>query len=317
MMINKLLILGAGFLPAALVHAQVPPPDFAPGRCKFDAIVSQDCENAKIKTILDVSPFYDGADQQFMEQTDDVDLTDGKTLETTVLSKDFKVGFKNNSVEMTYDGHFWRGGKKDPKFSCWTEPWTTSKLMCGKNKHRSQKLHCAFDCIAPKSTEKRDMALPPILADSPTSTTPSTNLSAKDYPYAPGMCSFKLQLFNQCLHNPDEDYSQILGMIYSIQDNNRVTVATYPEGAGRIDGRAVALQGIGELRIGYDLMDNQTYFAYMPVGGWWSTATKDDGNAKGLCAWGAWTREQDICDDSPEAYRDHPRVCFFLPCLVF
>jgi hypothetical protein len=313
MMFNKVLILAAGFLPTALVLAQATAPDFKPGRCEFDGVVQQDCSSSEIKTALDVSPLYDGAGNPFMEQTDNIDLTDGKTLQTTVLSKDFKVGFKDNSIEMTYDGHFWRGGKKDPKFSCWTEKWTGDKLQCGNGKkdNRSQALHCAFDCVAPKSIKSRatERPLPPILAGKPTSVSLSANISmslSSDIPYAKGICRFHLQLFNQCLHNPDEDYSQILGMIYSIQDNNMATVATYPEGAGRIDGRAVGLQGIGELRIAYNTDDNQVYFSYLPVGGWWSTGEPDDGDAKGVCKWGAWTRPADKCDTNSN--NDHPRV---------
>jgi hypothetical protein len=313
MMFNKALMLAAGLLPTAFVLAQVTAPDFKPGRCTFDAKVHQDCEKSKVKTMLAVSPLYDDAGKPFMEQTNFIDLTDGKTLKTTVLGKDFKVGFKDNSVEFTYDGHFWRGGKKDPKFSCWTEQWTDDKLVCGKKDHRSQALHCAFDCAAPKQIKSRaERALPPILAREPAFTSLSANISmsSKDFPYAPGICRFNLQLFNQCLHSPEEDYSQMLGMIYSIRDDNNVIVATYPEGAGRLDARSVALQGIGELRMGYNTDDNQMYFAYLPVGGWWSTGEPDDGDAKGMCRWGAWTREAGACDDSEEAYNDHPRVSF-------
>jgi hypothetical protein len=314
MMFNKVLILAAGLLPTALVVAQVAAPGFKPGRCTFDANVHQDCDSSKIRTILDVSPLYDDAGEPFMEQTDFIDLSDGKTLKTTVLSKDFKVGFKDNSLEFTYDGHFWRGGKNDPKFSCTTEKWTGDKLQCGKKDHRAQALHCAFDCVAPKSIKSRaaERPLPPVLAREPAQITMSANIStSSDIPYAKGICSFHLQLFNQCLHNPDEDYSQYLGMIYSIQDNNKTTVATYPEGAGRLDGRSVALQGIGELRMAYNTDDNHMYFSYLPVGGWWSTGEPDDGDAKGMCRWDLWTRPQDKCD--LDSNNDHPRVSLPLP----
>ncbi|KAF1837747.1 hypothetical protein BDW02DRAFT_565672 [Decorospora gaudefroyi] len=172
-------------------------------------------------------------------------------------------------------------------------------------------MHCEFDCVVAnqriKRAENDAIALPPILSNPSPPTLPATgSTTGSSLPYAPGHCSFHLQLFSQCLHTPTAGWhTQTLGMIHSIQDNNRETVATYPEGAGRIDDRAVALTGIGELRIGYDTKVEEVFFAFDKVGGWWSTGTKDAEGIMGLCEWGAWTRPQGKCDESVS---EHPRL---------
>ncbi|KAF1944747.1 hypothetical protein EJ02DRAFT_420058 [Clathrospora elynae] len=140
------------------------------------------------------------------------------------------------------------------------------------------------------------LASPPILLTAVPS--PVSGYTSGGETYAPGFCSFHLQLFNQCLHTPSEGWhSQMLAMLYSMQDNNRKTVVAYPEGAGRIDNRAMGLMGMGNFKLAYNGADEQMYFSYDKPGGWWSTATKDDGHAFGLCSWGAWTRGSGVCDD--------------------
>ena len=125
--------------------------------------------------------------------------------------------------------------------------------------------------------------------------------------YAPGFCSFKLQLFQQCLHTPSEGWhNQMLGMLYSVEDQNRATVVTYPEGTGRIDGRAVRLRGMGGLKVAYNPEDRQTYFQFEPKGGFWSTLTQSTPDAVGICDWKPWTRDETGCDEGHQ--NDHPRV---------
>ncbi|KAF2825849.1 hypothetical protein CC86DRAFT_254138, partial [Ophiobolus disseminans] len=111
--------------------------------------------------------------------------------------------------------------------------------------------------------------------------------------YAHGYCSFKLQLMQQCLNNPEEKWhNEMLGNIFSIQDNAKQTVVSYPAGAGRIDNRIKWLTGMGDgLHLVYQ--DNQVYFKF--DGGLWSTDTKDDGKAYGLCHWGTWSRGEWGC----------------------
>ena len=125
--------------------------------------------------------------------------------------------------------------------------------------------------------------------------------------YAPGFCSFKLQLFQQCLHTPSEGWhNQMLGMLYSVEDQNRATAVTYPEGTGRIDGRAVRLGGMGGLKVAYNPEDRQTYFQFEPKGGFWSTLTQSTPDAVGICDWKPWTRDETGCDEGHQ--NDHPRV---------
>ena len=125
--------------------------------------------------------------------------------------------------------------------------------------------------------------------------------------YAPGFCSFKLQLFQQCLHTPSEGWhNQMLGMLYSVEDQNRATAVTYPEGTGRIDGRAVRLGGMGGLKVAYNPEDRQTYFQFEPKGGFWSTLTQSTPDAVGICDWKPWTRDEIGCDEGHQ--NDHPRV---------
>jgi hypothetical protein len=84
--------------------------------------------------------------------------------------------------------------------------------------------------------------------------------------------------------------------MYSLQDNKQNTVSQWPEGVGRIDDRAVRLTGIGELKLAYSTEDKQMYFSFDKPGGWWSTSIKDEGDPYGLCHWGAWTRDELVCD---------------------
>jgi hypothetical protein len=102
-MLTKTILVATALLSSTnLLMAQVMAPDFTPGRCSFDAVVSQDCDNKQITTFLDVSPLYDGADKQFMEQTDFIDLTDGQTLTSVVVGKELKIGFERDSVACKY-----------------------------------------------------------------------------------------------------------------------------------------------------------------------------------------------------------------------
>jgi hypothetical protein len=87
-------------------------PDFTPGRCSFDAVVSQDCDDKHIVTLFDTSPVYDGAGSQFIEQTDLIDLTDGKTLNNVVAGTELKMGFKKDSLECEYYCWFTKVSKK-------------------------------------------------------------------------------------------------------------------------------------------------------------------------------------------------------------
>lgn len=103
--------------------------------------------------------------------------------------------------------------------------------------------------------------------------------------YAHGTCSFKLQLMEQCLHNPTELWhTEMLGNIFSIQDGERTTAVVYPEGAGRIDERAKQLVNIGRNGLMLTFFhDQKTYFRF--DGKSWDTGSKDDGDDKwiGVC----------------------------------
>ena len=149
----------------------------------------------------------------------------------------------------------------------------------------------------------RSEPLPDILVLPPDSV--ASGSSPADY--APGFCSFKLQLFQQCLHTPSEGWhNQMLGMLYSVEDQSRVTVVRYPEGTGRIDDRSVRLQGMGGLTVAYSSVDRQAYFSFAPKGGYWSTLTTSTPDAKGMCDWKPWTRDETGCDENHQ--NDHPRV---------
>jgi hypothetical protein len=156
-----------------------------------------------------------------------------------------------------------------------------------------------------ESAEKRARSepLPEILLTPPTAMASGKSSSN----YAPGFCSFKLQLFQQCLHTPAEGWhNQMLGMLYSVEDNNHVTAVWYPEGTGRIDDRSVRLNGMGGLTVAYKSQDRQMYFSFAPKGGYWSTLTTDTPDAKGMCSWKPWTRSETVCDENHQ--NDHPRV---------
>jgi len=161
-----------------------------------------------------------------------------------------------------------------------------------------------MDCTFQGSAIKVDAPKPAISArDSPfdnydalsTSTIqmPGTILSPS---YAHGYCSFKMQLMQQCLHNPSENWhNEILGNLFSIEDADRKTVVAFPEGAGRIDGQIKRLTGMGDgLYITYHT-NSQVYFRY--DGALWDTTTKDDGKAQGLCHWGPWSRGEWGCEE--------------------
>jgi hypothetical protein len=160
----------------------------------------------------------------------------------------------------------------------------------------------------PKSTVKRARSEPlPEILSAPPNSVASGSSSASNY--APGFCSFKLQLFQQCLHTPAEGWhNQMLGMLYSIEDNNRVTAVWYPEGTGRIDDRSVKLTGMGDLRVAYSSQDKQMYFSFAPKGGYWSTLTTNTPDAKGMCSWKPWTRNEVGCEE--KFNNDHPRVSY-------
>ncbi|CAN9288697.1 unnamed protein product [Alternaria alternata] len=304
-----MLVASALLSSTTLVVAQVMAPDFTSGRCGFDAIVSQDCDKDQITTLLDVSPVYDGAGNEFMEQTDSIDLTDGLTLTSVVVGKELKIGFERDSVDFLYGDAHWPSQHQDDEFSCTTTSWDGSPLNCNHKDriHRSQALSCSFDCAvpSPKSSMKRvrNEPLPDILS-SPLDSVASGYSTAN---YAPGFCSFKLQLFQQCLHTPSEGWhNEMLGMLYSVEDQNRATAVTYPEGTGRIDGRAVRLGGMGGLKVAYNPEDRQTYFQFEPKGGFWSTLTQSTPDAVGICDWKPWTRDETGCDEGHQ--NDHPRL---------
>jgi hypothetical protein len=107
-----------------------------------------------------------------------------------------------------------------------------------------------------------------------------------------------MQLFQQCLYSPSDDWhTEILGNLYSIEDNDRKTAIRFPEGAGRIDGgRIKHLTGMGSegLYVTY-WNDDKVYFRF--DGGLWDTSTSDNGNAYGLCQWGAWTKDRIDCGE--------------------
>ncbi|KAF1846932.1 uncharacterized protein K460DRAFT_50539 [Cucurbitaria berberidis CBS 394.84] len=130
-------------------------------------------------------------------------------------------------------------------------------------------------------------------------------------PYAHGYCSFKMQLSNQCIHTPEQGWhSQMLGMLYSIEDNDRKTAVMYPNGVGRIDQGAIRLLGMGDFRLAYSNDDKQVYFAFN--GGWWATNTKDDGHAFGLCSWNPWTKPDLVCiPEHGVHYRLSDMTCIF------
>ncbi|KAG9191007.1 hypothetical protein G6011_09095 [Alternaria panax] len=309
MFLKTILVASALLFSTTHAVAQATAPDFTPGRCSFDAVVSQDCDNNQIITFLDVSPVYDGAGNQFMEQTDFIDLTDGLGLTAVVVGKELKIGFERDSVSFRYGDAHWPNKHNNGEFSCSTKPWDGSRLDCNNNDriHRSQALSCKFDCAipSPKSSMKRvrNEPLPDILASPPESVANADSAAN----YAPGFCSFKLQLFQQCLHTPSEGWhNQMLGMLYSVEDQNRVIAATYPEGTGRIDGRSVRLGGMGGLKVAYNPEDRQAYFQFEPKGGFWSTLTLSTPDAVGMCDWKPWTRDETGCDEKRQ--NDHPRL---------
>ncbi|KAH6875800.1 hypothetical protein BKA58DRAFT_454829 [Alternaria rosae] len=309
MLINSTLVATVLLRLATSVVAQGVSPDFSPGRCSFDAVVTQDCWDNRANTFVDLSPICDGAGAQFMEQTDFIDLTDGLTLTGVVAGKKLKIGFERDSIGFIYGDAEWPNQNGDSEFSCTTKPWDNLPLDCNDSnrKHRSQALTCEFDCTKPESDfavkRARSEQLPENLSTPPNSVAAS---STSDN-YAPGFCSFKLQLFQQCLHTPAEGWhNQMLGMLYSVEDNNRETAVIYPEGTGRIDKGGVRLMGMGGLIVVYSPQDRQTYFSFDPKGGYWSTLTTNTPDAKGICSWNPWTRGETGCDENHQ--NDHPRL---------
>jgi hypothetical protein len=128
--------------------------------------------------------------------------------------------------------------------------------------------------------------------------------------YAHGYCSFKLQLMQQCLFTPTENWhNEMLGNIFSIQDSAGNTAVSYPSGAGCIDNRIKLLTGMGDgLYITHQ--DNKVWFKF--DGGKWDTSTQDDGNAYGLCNWGKWSRMEWGCEERfAEERRISDIVCVF------
>jgi hypothetical protein len=102
MFFKTILIATALLLSTTSIVAQTVGPDFTPGHCSFDAIVSQDCDDKHVTTFVDISFVYDGAGNQFMEQTEVIDLTDGQTLTSVVVGKELKMGFERDSMRCEY-----------------------------------------------------------------------------------------------------------------------------------------------------------------------------------------------------------------------
>ncbi|KAF2126459.1 hypothetical protein P153DRAFT_346215 [Dothidotthia symphoricarpi CBS 119687] len=129
--------------------------------------------------------------------------------------------------------------------------------------------------------------------------------------YAHGVCSYKLQLFQECIHTPAANWhTQTLGLLFSIEDNDHKTVVRFPEGAGDIQERHIMLTNIGTgLHLLYH-SDDRTYFRFDEC--YWDTATKHDDRACGLCDVKAWTKQEMQCDEQTGVnYRLSDMTCFF------
>ncbi|EOA87269.1 hypothetical protein ACJQWK_10341 [Exserohilum turcicum] len=125
-------------------------PDFSPGWCSFDAVVYQYCEDSGVMTFLDVSPLYDGAGKQFMEQTDSINLTRGKKLRSMVVEKELRIRFEHDSVQFSYGNKtHWPNRNKKSKFTCTAKPWQGKRLDCDSRNRleRSQDVSCNFECV--------------------------------------------------------------------------------------------------------------------------------------------------------------------------
>jgi len=134
--------------------------------------------------------------------------------------------------------------------------------------------------IEPVLSPRSDTPFPDFTSSSISSVSP-TSFNAS---YAHGYCSFKLQLMEQCLHNPVELWhTEMLGNIFSIQDGERQTAVVYKEGAGRIDERAKWLGGLGGGVTFTFFHDQKTYFRF--DGKNWDSESKDNGDDKwvGVC----------------------------------
>ena len=130
--------------------------------------------------------------------------------------------------------------------------------------------------------------------------------------YAHGYCSFKMQLVQQCMNNPKENWhNEILGNLYSIEDANRKTVVRYPDGAGRIDNTIKRLTNFGDgLLLTYK--DNIVFFRFDEAS--WNTKTPDDGHANGLCHWSEWTRPEWGCQAHLDGQRRSSDVTCVFKC---
>ncbi|CAO2655178.1 Nn.00g102420.m01.CDS01 [Neocucurbitaria sp. VM-36] len=310
--------------------------EFAAGRCQFHARVYQQCIGSEPTTSISIPSFIDNTGKSIVKPADGLPVTVGNSeWRIAGLGQDFWAGFKDGAVRYSYGDATWTGEQSSDKnnaFTCTAGQWSVEKFACGSHDHpqsRSQEMNCAFQCDPHKPTtskHKRSNAAEHTTENSELSQAPTTPSLLEVDPvgqispagsdtsaasYAHGYCSFKMQLFNQCIHTPEDGWhSQMLGLLYSIEDNDHKTAVTYPEGAGRIDRGAIRLTGMGDFRLAYNNDDKQVYFAF--DGGWWATSTKDDGKAFGLCKWNAWTKPDLVCvPEHGVHYRLSDLACVF------
>lgn len=98
-MFNNMAIVVAGiFALATSVAAQGAYPGFTPGRCSFDAVAYQGCDNTEANNSVEFESFYDGAGKQFIERISYIELSNGQRVTSEVVGKELNIGFESGSV---------------------------------------------------------------------------------------------------------------------------------------------------------------------------------------------------------------------------
>lgn len=114
-----------------------------------------------------------------------------------------------------------------------------------------------------------------------------------------------LQLFQECHFTPNESYhARTLGNIFAINDYRNSPIATYPEGAGRIDvPHNTSLPNMPGMSFGLLMnyaTNNVTYFRF--GNSTWNDTVVEKVNSTGWAHPEPWTKPDMQCGDANAGY---------------
>ncbi|KAF9700741.1 hypothetical protein EKO04_002005 [Ascochyta lentis] len=305
----------------------------------FGAILRQDCEMENPSTKYMLGPIVDGHYHVLQDGYDSpIVLSSRGPTHVDVLGTSLSVEVDRDIVSYEYGAQRWNSTQpfdSSLDLSCLTNGWSNA-LHCNDtdpghryldtfcmiwdrsgnhDKYRVGNVNASIESVAP-STETRSpknssMQIPSYIFDtvSPEPVSPSTNEAAAPE-FAHGMCSFYNPLLQECVHTPNDGwYTQTIGLLNYVWDNNSQPIVQYPKFAGRIDTHPKLLTKMGNglsVRFG---SDGYAYFRYEDCV--WSSQM-DDKDGCGRCVWGPWSDSALQCNEQTGVhYRASDMKCFF------